>query len=113
MRHLVYTSLLIVISINSVLKLKWLSSVLIGSLSSNSEATVTALSSNYCFQNKMAAENPLANISSKKKLKKLKHILFNLKAKEATIYGLTFFRKTKAPFSRCLKQFIWQFKTGK
>ena len=33
-------------------------------------------SSNYCFQNKMAAENPLANKSLKKKLKKLKHILF-------------------------------------
>jgi hypothetical protein len=46
--------------------------------SSNSEAIVTAqtaLSSNYCFQNKMVAENPLAN-KSKKKLKKLKHILF-------------------------------------
>jgi hypothetical protein len=43
---------------------KWLSSVLIGSLSSNSEAIVTAqtaLSSNYCFQNNMAAENPLAS----------------------------------------------------
>jgi hypothetical protein len=48
-------------------------------LSSNSEAIVTAqtaLSSNYCFQNKMAAENPLANKSSKKKLKKLNLILF-------------------------------------
>jgi hypothetical protein len=44
----------------------------------NSEAIVTVqtvLSSNYCFQNKMAAENP--HKSSKKKLKKLnEHILF-------------------------------------
>jgi hypothetical protein len=39
-------------------------------------AIVTALSNNYCFQNKMAAEYPLANKSPKKKLKKLKHILF-------------------------------------
>jgi hypothetical protein len=41
----------------------WLSSVLIGSISSNSEAIVaaqTALSTKYnCFQNKMAPENPL------------------------------------------------------
>jgi hypothetical protein len=46
----------------------------------NINSSITKLSSNYCFQNKKAAkkgENPLANKSSKKKLKKLKaHILF-------------------------------------
>jgi hypothetical protein len=48
----------------------------------------------------MAAENPLANKSSKKKLKKLKHIIIiPLKAKEATIYGLNLFPKDKSTFN--------------
>jgi hypothetical protein len=61
----------------------------------------------------MAAKNRLANKSlSKKKIEEIKAHTTPLKAKEATVYGVTYFRKTKAPF-RCLKQFIWQFKTGK
>jgi hypothetical protein len=98
MRHLVYTSLLIVISINSVLKLKWLSSVLIGSLSSNSEATVTALSSNYCFQNKMAAENPLANISSKKKIEEIKAHTIQSKSKRSNNIWSNLFPKDESTF---------------
>ena len=78
---------------------KWLSSVLSGSLSSNSEAIVTAqtaLSSNYCFQNKMAAENPLANKSPK--IEGIKAHTIPLKAKEATIYGANLFPKDKSTF---------------
>jgi hypothetical protein len=62
----------------------------------------------------MAAKNRLANKSlSKKKIEEIKAHTTPLKAKEGTVYMvLTYFRKTKAPF-RCLKQFIWQFKTGK
>jgi hypothetical protein len=58
----------------------------------------TALSRNYFFQNKMAAENPLANKSSKKKLKKLKAHTVPLKAKQATIYGVNLFLKDKSTF---------------
>jgi hypothetical protein len=73
----------------------------------NSEAIVTAqtaLSSDYCFQNKMAAENSLANKSSKKKMKRLKAHTIPLKAPYIGMV-LTYFRKTKAPF-RSLKQLL-------
>ena len=48
------------------------------------------------------------------KVEEIKAHAITLKAKEAIIYVSTYFRKAKAPF-RCLglKQFIWQFKTGK
>ena len=78
-----------------------ISSVLIGSLSSNSETTVTgqtALSSSYCFQNNMAAENPLANKSSKKsRIEEIKAHIIPLKEKEA-IYGVKLFPKDKSTF---------------
>jgi hypothetical protein len=56
---------------------------------------VTLRQYNY-FQNKMAVENPLANKSSKKNLKKLKEHTVPLKAKEATIYGVNIFPKDKS-----------------
>jgi hypothetical protein len=46
----------------------------------------------------MAAENPLANKSSKKKLKKLEEHTIPLKAKEATIYAVNLFPKDKSTF---------------
>jgi hypothetical protein len=46
----------------------------------------------------MAAKNPLANKSWKKKLKKLKAHTIPLKAKEATIYGINLFPKDKSTF---------------
>jgi hypothetical protein len=46
----------------------------------------------------MAAENPLGNKSSKKKLKKLKAHTISLKAKETTIYGVNLFPNDKSTF---------------
>jgi hypothetical protein len=66
---------------------------LIGSLSSNSVAIVTAqtaLSSimNYCFQNKMVSKIHLQT-NHRRKIEEIKAHTFHLKAKEATILHLT------------------------
>jgi hypothetical protein len=46
----------------------------------------------------MAAENPLANKSSKKKIEEIKAHTILLKAKEATIYSVNLFPKDKSLF---------------
>jgi hypothetical protein len=50
------------------------------------------------FQNKIAAENPLANKSSKKIIEEIKEHTIPLKAKEATIHGVNLFPKDKSTF---------------